>query len=122
MVRDLVDEVVLVSESEIAAAMRSLFMQEGWVAEGAGAIGVALLERGAARRSGGSVAIVVSGRNIDMGRFLKIVAARPTAEERRACRDVTILTEKELRACVALDLEAVAIVERPSRRWRRAAW
>ena len=54
MVRDLVDEVVLVSESEIAAAMRSLFLQEGWVAEGAGAIGVALLEPDAARRSAGT--------------------------------------------------------------------
>lgn len=73
LVHDLVDDVVLVSEAEIANAMRTLFLREGWVAEGAGAIGVALLTPKHRDRLGRHVAIVISGRNIDMGRFLEIV-------------------------------------------------
>jgi threonine dehydratase len=40
MVGALVDEICLVPEAEIAAAKRRLFLAEGWVAEGAGAIGL----------------------------------------------------------------------------------
>jgi threonine dehydratase len=74
IVRDLVDEVVLVPEAEIAAAMRALFMKEGWVAEGAGAIGVALVESPRRELLGKRVAIVISGKNVDMNRFGEIVA------------------------------------------------
>lgn len=73
MVRDLVDDVVLAPEAAIAAAMRRLFLDEGWVAEGAGAIGVALLREPHFARLGERIAIVVSGRNIDMQRFSDIV-------------------------------------------------
>lgn len=76
LVRDLVDDVVLVSEDEIADAMRTLFLREGWVAEGAGAIGAALLSPPHDKSLGRKVAIVVSGRNIDMARFLDIVGER----------------------------------------------
>jgi threonine dehydratase len=86
MVRDLVDDVVLVPEGEIAGAMRSLFMAEGWVAEGAGAIGVALLAEHRREMLGKNVAVVMSGRNIDMRRFMEIVTAAGAAEERIACR------------------------------------
>ncbi|WP_034492122.1 hydroxyectoine utilization dehydratase EutB [Afifella pfennigii] len=81
MVRHLVDAVVLVSEAKIAAAMRSLFLEEGWVAEGAGAIGVALLAEPHLAGLGRNVAIVVSGRNVDMNRFAAIVAAPGVEEE-----------------------------------------
>jgi threonine dehydratase len=74
MVRDLVDEVVLLSEAEIAAAMHALFLREGWVAEGAGAVGVALLLDPLRTSLGRRVAIVVSGRNIDMGLFQQVIA------------------------------------------------
>ena len=73
MVRALVDEIVLVSEDAIAAAMRALFLEEGWVAEGAGAIGVALLDEPHLARLGQKIAIIVSGKNIDMARFRRIV-------------------------------------------------
>jgi threonine dehydratase len=73
MVRQLVDQVVLLSEAQIAGAMRALFLQEGWVAEGGGAVGIApLLEPGLAT-VGRRVAVVISGRNIDMGLFRRIV-------------------------------------------------
>lgn len=73
MVRELVDEVVLLSEAQIAAAMRALFLQEGWVAEGGGAVGIApVIEPGLARL-GRRVAVVISGRNIDMGLFRRVI-------------------------------------------------
>ncbi|MDF2997202.1 MAG: hydroxyectoine utilization dehydratase EutB [Xanthobacteraceae bacterium] len=74
MVRDLVDEVVLLSEVEIAAAMRALFLREGWVAEGAGAVGVALLLDPSRASLGQRTAVVVSGRNIDMALFQQVIA------------------------------------------------
>lgn len=74
IVRELVDEIVLVSEAQIAAAMRALFVEEGWVAEGAGAIGLALLEEPWLGSLGKRVAIVVSGRNVDPQRFQDAVA------------------------------------------------
>jgi threonine dehydratase len=79
MVRELVDEVVLIPEAGIAAAMRTLFVKEGWVAEGAGAIGVALLAEPWLEMLGERVAIVISGRNIDMARFQAVVAGGPEA-------------------------------------------
>jgi threonine dehydratase len=83
IVRELVDDVVLVSEARIAAAMRALFLEEGWVAEGAGAIGLALLEDPIQATLGDRVAIVVSGRNIDMTRFQEVVAmAAPCQAEK----------------------------------------
>jgi threonine dehydratase len=72
LVRELVDEVVLVSEAQIASAMRTLFFEEGWVAEGAGAVGLALLEPQYSALLGQRIAVVVSGRNIDRTRFLGI--------------------------------------------------
>lgn len=73
MVRDLVDEVVLLSEPEIAAAMRRLFLEEGWVAEGGGAVGIALLEGRHRALLGSRVAVVVSGRGIDMALFRRVI-------------------------------------------------
>ncbi|MEQ8816134.1 MAG: hydroxyectoine utilization dehydratase EutB [Thalassobaculum sp.] len=73
MVRELVDEVVLLSEAEIAAAMRRLFLEEGWVAEGGGAVGVALLQEPHRALLGRRVAMIVSGRGIDMELFRRVV-------------------------------------------------
>ena len=75
MVRELVDEVVLLSEAQIAAAMRTLFLSEGWVAEGAGAVGVAALTEELAAL-GREVAVVVSGRNVDMNVFRAVIDGR----------------------------------------------
>lgn len=75
MVRDLVDEVVLLSEAQIAAAMRVLFLSEGWVAEGAGAVGIAALSEDLAEL-GRDIAVVVSGRNVDMDVFRAVIDGR----------------------------------------------
>jgi len=64
MCRDLLDDVILLSEDEIAAAIRHAAAVEGEIVEGAGAVGIAALLAGKIR-AGGPTAIVVSGGNID---------------------------------------------------------
>jgi threonine dehydratase len=73
MVRDLVDDVVLVSEDEIASAMRFAFSEHHLVLEGAGAVGIAALQAGKVQNIQGDVAIVLSGGNVDMGAFLELI-------------------------------------------------
>lgn len=86
MVRDLVDETVLVSEVEIAEAMRHLFREQQLVVEGGGSVGVAALLTGKAEQVGSKVAVLVSGRNVDMDIFTRIVNGENVdlAAERRA--------------------------------------
>jgi len=73
LVRDLVDEVVLVSEEEIAAGMRHLFREERLVTEGGAAVGVAAMLAGKAGGRGRTTAAIISGCNIDMDAFLAVV-------------------------------------------------
>lgn len=72
MVRDLVDDTVLVSEDEIAAAIRHVYEAEQLVVEGAGAVGVAALLAGRVR-AGATTAVLLSGANIDMAAHRRIV-------------------------------------------------
>jgi threonine dehydratase len=72
MVRDLVDEVALVTEAEIAAAIRTAYTEEGEIIEGAAAVGIAALDAGKVRPTG-PVAIVLSGKNIDMALHRRII-------------------------------------------------
>jgi threonine dehydratase len=72
MVRDLVDDIVLVDEAEIADAIRFTYREEAQVVEGAGAVGIAALLAGRVRDPG-ITAIVVSGRNIDMDVHARLV-------------------------------------------------
>jgi threonine dehydratase len=63
--RELVDDVVLVSEEEIEDAFRFLYGRAKLAAEAAGAVGVAALQAGkVALESGERVAVVVSGGNV----------------------------------------------------------
>ncbi|KGF70523.1 threonine dehydratase [Hoeflea sp. BAL378] len=73
MTRDLVDEVVLVSEAEIAQAIRHLYWQERQIVEGSGAVGVAALLAGRIT-SAGPVVSVLSGGNIDMTQHFRIIS------------------------------------------------
>jgi threonine dehydratase len=73
MVRALVDEVILVSEAEIAAALRHAYAEEGQVIEGAAAVGIAALLRGPRQEWGVTVALL-SGGNIDAELHRRIVA------------------------------------------------
>jgi threonine dehydratase len=72
MVRDLVDDLVLVSEDEIARAMVFALEHEHLVLEGAGAVGVAALLAGKAEGLGRRLALILSGGNVDLAALLKI--------------------------------------------------
>ena len=71
--RRVLDGMLLVEESEIADAMRLLFIHEGIVAEGSGAVGVAALLRGHFEPRGPTV-VVVTGGNVDAARFAALLA------------------------------------------------
>ncbi|MGB3876696.1 MAG: hydroxyectoine utilization dehydratase EutB [Shinella zoogloeoides] len=73
MCRALLDDVILLSEAEIAAGMRHAYGEEREVIEGAGAVGIAALLTGRLGRLEGPVAVVLSGRNVDMGQHLRVL-------------------------------------------------
>lgn len=72
MVQDLVDEVVLVSEDEIAAAMAFAIHEHHLVVEGAGAVGIAAVRAGKVDVNGRNVALIISGGNVAIPRLLQI--------------------------------------------------
>jgi len=72
MVRDYVDEIVLLSEAEIAAGIRHAYFDEQVVIEGGGAVGIAALLAGKVT-PGRKTIVLLSGRNIDMELHRKIV-------------------------------------------------
>lgn len=74
-VRDLIDDVILLSEAEIAAGIRHLYTEERQIVEGGGAVGVAAILAGrvAAR---GPVVVPLTGANIDMGLHARIIAGQ----------------------------------------------
>ena len=74
LTRALVDDYVLVTESQIADAMRHLYRHERIIAEGGGAVSVAAVLAGAVPTLSGDVVCVVSGGNVDMDLFTGIVA------------------------------------------------
>ena len=74
MVRDLVDEHVLVSEAEIREAMVFAVVEHKLVVEGGGAVGIAALLSGQVRGAGECVAVVVSGGNVDAQVLMPVIA------------------------------------------------
>lgn len=67
-----VDEVVLVSESAIADAMRYL-ARLGWIAEGGGAVSVAALLSGIVPDDGRVTVATVSGGNVDYDAYVRLL-------------------------------------------------
>ncbi len=74
LTQHLIDDVVQVSEDEIASAMRGLYRHERLITEGAAAVGAALLARGSVPGGGRRVATVITGNNVDMDQFTRIVS------------------------------------------------
>ena len=68
----LIDEQVLVSEAEIAAAMRMLAEQERWIIEGAAGVALAACLKQSAAYVDARVAVVLCGRNIALEKFLGV--------------------------------------------------
>jgi threonine dehydratase len=71
MVRQYVDDYVLVTEEEIGRAM-VVALQEKLVVEGGGAVGIAALLAGKVSSLGRSVAVVVSGGNVDLSLLMDL--------------------------------------------------
>jgi threonine dehydratase len=72
--RELVDEIVTVSDEEIVEAMAFLFDRMKLVVEPSGAVGVAALLNG--RLRGTKVGVVISGGNVGAQRFAELVGGR----------------------------------------------
>jgi threonine dehydratase len=74
LIQQFVDEIVTVTEDEIAGAIAQLAAIEHLVVEGAGAVGVAALLSGRAP-IGRRAAVVVSGSNIDVSKLAALLGA-----------------------------------------------
>ncbi len=71
-VRDLVDDFVLVSETEIATAMAEAFHEERLILEGAGATPIAAVMHHDRSTFGENIALVASGGNVGAGTVAKV--------------------------------------------------
>ncbi len=72
MCRDLMDEVILLTEDEIAAGIRHLALEDGETVEGAAAVGTGAILSDKLRAEGPLV-LILSGANIDPARHAAIV-------------------------------------------------
>ncbi len=72
--RDYIDDTILVTEEEIYHAMQVLFYEDRIVAEGACVVGIAALLAGKLPSPEGPVATIITGRNVDMYMFHRIMA------------------------------------------------
>ena len=73
--RELVDEVVLVSDAEIVAALRFTFDRLKLVLEPSGATGLAALLAGRVQPVPGRVGVILSGGNVGWRRFAELMTA-----------------------------------------------
>ncbi len=71
--RTVIDELFLLTEDEIAKAIREIFMQHRLVTEGSAAMGVGVLLKHPERFRGKKTVLVLCGRNIDPDRFREII-------------------------------------------------
>ena len=73
LVREYVDDIVTVSEDEIAAAILALMEKQKLVSEGAGAVSVAAAMFGKLPIAGKNVVCLVSGGNIDVNILSRVI-------------------------------------------------
>jgi len=86
LLRDLLDDVVIVREAELRETLVRLALEEHVIAEGAGALALAAGKRVAGRRK----CAVVSGGNVDaavLATLLSEVRPRPPRKPRRRARE-----------------------------------
>ena len=72
MVRELVDELVTLTEDEIADAIRHAYFKEQVIIEGSGSVGLGALLANKVKVSGKTM-VLLSGKNIDMALHQKII-------------------------------------------------
>jgi len=76
MVQEYVDDVILLSDEEIAESMAFALDKHHLIVEGAGAVSIAALLTQKVREIGEKVVVVVSGGNVDLPLLLKIAQNR----------------------------------------------
>jgi threonine dehydratase len=69
-----VDDIILVEETEIAEAMSWLAKEHHYMVEGSGAVGVAALQNRQLDVQGQKVCTILSGSNVDAGKLANIIA------------------------------------------------
>jgi len=90
IIGDLVDDIVTVSDDEIAYAIFMLLERAKTVVEGAGAVALAALLAGKVDAKNKNVVTVVSGGNIDMTRLIKIINRELIRQKRLVRLSVTM--------------------------------
>lgn len=84
IINELVDEVIVVEEDEIAQGMLFLIENQKVVAEGAGAVSTAALLSGKyVPQKGENVVCVISGGNVDVNTLYRIIGTALSKEARR---------------------------------------
>jgi threonine dehydratase len=84
LVERLVDEVVMVSDDEVAQTMVHLLERSKQVVEGAGAVGVAALVHGRMEPAkDGTTVVILSGGNVDAATLVEAIRLGETAAGRR---------------------------------------
>jgi len=76
MVKAYVDDVILISEEDIASAMAFALHEHHLVIEGAAAVGVAALQANHIKDLGQCAAVIVSGGNVDIKQLVQITLAQ----------------------------------------------
>lgn len=85
-----VDEVVTVSEDEIAYAIFSLIETSKLISEGAGAVALAAILSDKINISGSNIVALISGGNIDIAMISKIIDRQLVLLRRRICFEVKL--------------------------------
>lgn len=93
LVKEYVDEIVTVSEGEIANAVLLLLEIEKTVAEGAAAVPLAALVNKKIVLSGKNVGLIVTGGNIDMNLISRIIE-KGLIQDGRQCRFSVVLSDR----------------------------
>lgn len=93
MCKKYVDEIVTVSDDEVASAILTLIEQQKLVAEGAGAVSVAAAMYNKVPIKGKKVVCIVSGGNIDVTSLNRVIT-RGLVKNGRDCTITLILSDK----------------------------
>lgn len=106
-IKKYVDEIVTVTEDEIAYSIFMLMERSKLVAEGAGAVPLAALLANKIAHSNKNIVAMISGGNIDMALVSKIIERQLVLLKRRICFSVEIKDKVGQLGCFITELGAL---------------
>ena len=101
IIKNHVDDILLINEFELEMAISSLFENERIVAEGAGAAGVAAIMKNKEKFSGKKVGTVICGGNIDARLFASILNRKLLMDGRMTKVRIDIIDEPGMLARIS---------------------